>query len=315
MGSGSAGVEFVDWAAVRRTVGSEAAAGPGLARVADLGPLNMRSQVGGAKLLGFGLEDLEWEARVDGELAVGLIGFPDDFDLAAVERALEKCGYERREIDGGTLYSRELLKSCDGSDDPTGATIPDPRLANVAVLADDRVLVVGSSPDDVERAVESRGAGDGLEPAVEDLGPALDGVAAGYVGSGKFGCAMFAPDAGMPGRLTPELARELKRRQGDLGEPYELLLVGYVGDGKRFGGRVVLDYEDAGKAEDGLEARRRSYEDTPSVVTREPLSADLRLVSAEAEDDALVFTVATPGNGPLQLFARVVRRDLPFAGC
>ena len=309
----SAGVEFVDWAAVRKTVGGDLS-GARLFRVADIGPLNTRSPVQGPEPLGFSLDDIDWEARVDGEAALGLIGFPEDFDVAAVESALERCGYERREIDGGALYSREKLQSCDGGDDPTAPTIPEPRLSNVAVLADERLLVLASSPDEAERAVESRGDGGGFEDALDDLGSALDGVAAGYVGAGELGCRMFAPDAGAPGRLTPEIERELKRRQGELGEPYELLLVGFVPNGKRFDGRVVLDYDDGGKAEDGLEARRKSFEETTSPVTAEPLSADLRLASAEVEDDAIVFSLA-PREGPIQLFGRVVRRDLPFAAC
>jgi hypothetical protein len=313
VGAGAAGVEFVDWAAVRKTLGSAAAADR-LFRVSDIGPLNTRTPPGVPGPLGFGFDDLEWEARVDGAATLGLIGFPDDFDLATVERRLERCGYERSESEGGALYGRERLRSCEGGDDETRAQIPEPRLSNVAVLAEDRLLVAGSSADEVKRAVEARGAGDGFESAVDDLGSTLDGIVAGYVGSGEFGCKLFAPDAGAPGRLTPEIERELQRRQGDLGEPYELLLVGFVPKGERFDGRVVLDYEDGGTAADGLEARRKSFEETVSPVTNEPLSADLPLTSAEVEDDAIVFSVA-PREGPLKLFARVVQRDLPFAAC
>ena len=311
VGAGSAAVEFVDWAAVRKTLGGGAAADR-MFRVSDIGPLNTRTPPGVPGQLGFGFDDLEWEARVDGAATLGLIGFPEDFDLAAVERRMERCGYERAEIDGGALYSRERLASCTGDGDETGAQIPEPRLSNVAVLADDRLLVTASSPEEVERAVEGRGDSDGFESALDDLGSTLDGVVAGYVGSGEFGCRMFAPDA--TGRLTPEIVRELKRRQGDLGEPYELLLAGFVPDGDRFDGRVVLDYGDGGQAEDGLDARRRSFEETTSPVTNETLSADVRLESAEVEDDAIVFSLA-PREGPLQLFGRVVKRDLPFAAC
>ena len=293
VGAGSAAVEFVDWAAVRKTIDGGAAADR-MFRVSDIGPLNTRTPPGVPGQLGFGLDDLEWEARVDGAATLGLIGFPEDFDLAAVERRMER------------------LASCKGDGDETGAQIPEPRLSNVAVLADDRLLVTASSPEEVERAVEGRGDSDGFESALDDLGSTLDGVVAGYVGSGEFGCRMFAPDA--TGRLTPEIVRELKRRRGDLGEPYELLLAGFVPDGDRFDGRVVLDYGDGGQAEDGLDARRRSFEETTSPVTNETLSADVRLESAEVEDDAIVFSLA-PREGPLQLFGRVVKRDLPFAAC
>jgi hypothetical protein len=313
VGDGAAAVEFVDWAAVKKTLGGDVG-GTRLVRVSDIGPLNTRTPPGVPGPLGFNFDDLEWEARVDGAATLNLVGFPEDFDLAAVERRLERCGYERSEVEGGALYSRERLRTCEGDDDPTGVLTPEPRLSNVALLDDDRLLVAASSAEEVERAVESRGDGDDFESALEDLGSTLDGVVAGYVGSGAFGCKQFAPDAGAPGRLTPEVERELKRRQGDLGEPYELLMVGFVPDGDRFDGRVVLDYEDGDPAEDELDSRRRSFEETTSPVTAEPLSADLRLTSAEVEDDAIVFSLA-PREGPLQLFGRVVKRDLPFAGC
>jgi hypothetical protein len=311
-GEGAAAVEFVDWAAVRKTVGAEATTGTGLARVADIGPLSTRTPPGVAGELGFDLGDLEWEARVEGATPLTLVGFPGDFDFATVERRMERCGYERSEIEGGVLYSRERLQSCEGDDTSPG--ILEPRLSNVAVLADDAMLVAASSPEAVERAVESRGESDAFESTLDDLGSTVDDVVAGYVGTGEFGCRMFGVDAGVPGRLTPEIAEELERRQGDLGEPYEALLVGFVPEGDRFDGRIALDYEDGGQAEDGLDARRKSFEEVTSPVTREPLSADMRLGSAEVEDDAIVFSVA-PREGPLQLFGRVIKRDLPFAGC
>jgi hypothetical protein len=302
----SAGVSFVDWSSLKKRSPEQ------LRRVSDIGPLYSQELRSSRKLVGFGVSDLDWEARVEeGGAPVTVLGFPGGFDLGKVEDALKRCGYRRSAVQGGALYSKPVATSCGGKADTLGTNTPPPTLASVAVLADDHLLVAAASPATVKAAVSQRGGGD-FKKRLDDLGPGLDGVVAGYLGYGQFGCRQFA--GGGP-NLTPEIAAELKRQVGDLGRPYDMLLLGFVPAGGRFDGRIVLDYADADDAKAGLEKRRKAFENVPSPTTRLPLTKLFRLTSAKAEDDAVVFTVAPADGRPLTLFAPLTRRDLLFAGC
>jgi hypothetical protein len=306
----SAGVSFVDWSALRKQLGAPDLA-ERLTRVSDVGPLYTNNLETGEKLVGFGPSDLDWEAQVQSAgPPVSLLGFPDGYDLGKVEDALGKCGYKKAGIEGGTLYSKPVATGCGGKADSLGLRTPSPTLASIAVLDDDHVLVTASSPAVVNAVVKGRG-GDDFKSKLDDLGSALGGVVAGYVGSGRFGCKQFAP--GGP-TITPEIAAELKRQVGDLGKPYDVLLVGFVPAGKRFTGRIALDYASEEDAEDGLKPRRAAF-GKPSPSTRRPLSDLFRLTSAKADGDALVFSLAPAGGAPLRLNAPLFRRDLLVAGC
>jgi hypothetical protein len=307
----SAGVGFVNWAALKKQLGASNLS-VRLRRISDVAPLYSPSLQTGAKLVGFGPSDLDWEAQVqtDGP-PLSLLGFPDGFDLGKVKDALGKCGYEKSEVDGGSLYTKPIAVSCAGKPDSFGTRTPPPTLASVAVLDDDKLLVGAASPATVRAAVKGR-HDDAFKSKVDDLGSALDGVVAGYVGSGRFGCKQFSP--GGP-TVTPQVAAELKRRLGDLGKPYDLLLVGFVAAANRLDGRIALDYGDEGDARAGLKARRDAFEEAPSPATNRRLSDTLRLTSAKADGDALVFSLAPRGDAPLSLNAPVARRDLLFAGC
>ena len=328
VGSTTAGMFFVDWSAVKEQLGASdlsskssdkeklAFFGRRLRRVSDLGPLRNQHLLGMAGIVGFDSTDLDWEVDVEGSgPPVGVMSFPDDFDLGGVESALKKCGYKEssNDVEGGTLWSTSPVASCGGKKDPSGTRTPGPQLANVAVLSDDHVVVAGSSADAV--AAAANGGDDTFESSVDDLGGTLDDVVAGYVGTGRLGCKLLAPGGEAGARLTPQIEKALEERLGDLGPRYEVLMAGYMPKGEAYTGRIALDYEEGGQAEDALEARKTAFEGATSFTTNRPMSDLLQLTEAKVEDDAMVFSVAPRSGAPLQLNGMITRRDLLFASC
>jgi hypothetical protein len=307
----TAGMFFVDWSAIREQQGG-GDLNSKLSRQADIAPLRRANTPNMKKQLGFDTTESDWEAEIEGPgPPVGVLAFADDFDMSGVESALKRCGYKESSsgVDGGKLWTIGPVESCGGKKDDLGTSIPGPGFANIAVLAEKHVLVVGGSSGAV--ATAANGGDDTFGASVDDLDGTLDDVVAGYVGTGSFGCKALS---GPPGGLTPEIEKALKERLGDLGPAYDVLLAGYVPKGKGYTGRVAMDFKDADTAKQGLDARKGAFDKAVSPTTNQPVSKLLVLDDAKTEDDAVVFSVSSR-SGPMRLLTMVTRRDLPFASC
>lgn len=316
----SVSVQFVDWAEVRGALGLEDAEGEelfeGLAETRDIGPLYSPGSEPEAEIVGFGLEDLEWEAAIieEDEPPLAILGVGGDFDYEGVADALAECGYDKAEAGDGTIYSLEEIGQCEDDTGPSFG-IPGPALAAIALLPDDDRVLTAASPERIEAALDADGEST-LEPVVDDLGETAADVIAGSISFGDLGCSAFSPTGGrFAGRATPEQIEALEEELGDVGEPYESLLVGYTAIGEDTAGRIVLDHESADAADAGLEAREPLFEEATSLVTSQPYTEFLKLDSAETDDDALVFEVSAPDGGPLPLFSLIEQQDLLPAAC
>lgn len=324
--AGTGTIQFTDWAAVREAFDAEELVGASaeeqyeflgeLFETASIGPAYSQSEADAAAL-GFGPLDLDWEAYsfADEGGSLSILGAGEDLDFAAVEAALDACGYEASDVEAeeGTLFAKDLTAPCESSGDGESAFAvpPNPGLSNVAVLPEAGVLIASGDPDAVADAVA--GDGEGLNPAIDDLGSQLDGSISGFLAYGDVQCSPLGPTGSS---VPPEIVEEAEEQAAELGGPFQTLLASVEVTEGDPSGRFVLDFEDSEEAESQLNARREVFEEGSFAATQTPITDVFALDGAEVDDDAIVFEVGPPEEGAqLDLLSPVLNFDLPFAAC
>lgn len=327
----ASGVYFTDWSLIERYEGV-----PGLTSESDIEArrdFRASTNKGQAAPAGFGIHtiakwaevwgwdmnDLDWEAEFPApEVPAYVLKLREEFELAPVMARFEQRGFTRREEGGAVVYSRRINP---GSAPDWFLEAPQFALSNVAVLEEDRMLVLSMDPDAVGRVLAVR---QGHAPSLRDNEPAdataerLGQVAAAMLLLDRSPCAGLNPDTQPGPRTTGERARAIRARLEQYGKPrpYETLGIGYRYEGGRPIGVIALHYPEAETARADLPVRRRLATEGHSLATRAPYSKTVfRVEEASVEGRDIVLRVYPRGGFPRSLFDMVFRRDLFFASC
>lgn len=258
----------------------------------------------------FGELDVDWWASVEVDVGEGaplnVYRLDDDVDLGAVADALADAGLEE-----STLGRHRRFKV--GPDVPIDETgmvdgIPVQGLADVTVLEEDHLLVVGAEPERVVDVVEGDADAladqDGLAALTDRTGAPLYAVA--FLGAEAL-CDQQVELLGSS--TTPEIAERLMDSgMGDLGSPDARgLFVVADGDGVRT--EAVLWFPSDDEAADDAKARQAWLVDGIDPLTNQRyadlldsgnVEADADLVVVDAgREPGLAVQVSDNGFGPL----------------
>lgn len=257
--------------------------------------------------LGFNATDLEWEAYMHaaGNPPGLVVRFADHFDLQVLLARFDQVGYAVEDGPKDAVVYRLSLGS--------PALGPYLFMANVAVLADRRTLVLSTRPE----------ALDGLLPGATDPSVAatdratfeaaaagLDGPTAANLQRGEPLCELLHPDA-------PYLS-DVVRAEIAAAAPlhaYEVVGIGYSRAHDPIGS-IVFAYADEADAAADLPGRRELAAGGHSIENPDvSYSERFTLVDAVSEGPLLVLRLAPYLDSASFLMGSITRRDLSFAAC
>ena len=313
---------FTDWHQVRETVGAPdvTSAAPEADREAALDAAYeddlsaVSGLVGSAPVMvepyGWSVLDLEWEifgqAR---EGAVIVAALDDALDPDDVTAGLADVGYAEPDAaaDSGGVWEGgpDLLAAFDDTLTPL--------LEHVAVLADDRLVVLSDAPGYVERTVdtitsESAGMG-GLADVAATVAP-LDGAITAIVHRPPRACAVTSFDsASLSDR---ELAAARIAEVGGV-RPHEGLGFAIVPSDRRLELVVSMRFETAAIAEAEREPRT-DLAKGPAIGQGGTYDERFSVVDSEVQETALVL-VMLPIEEQMDLVSDLVSSPLLFTGC
>lgn len=331
---GSGAVLFTDWEVLKQIAGVAdlTSAAEIDARVAFLLPLGRTEQalVGGlgvmyyrthAEYWGWDSTDLQWEVQTAtpaGPLLYTL-RFRENFDFSPLLERFEAYGYHRTELDGIPLYSHALDLS------QLWQRTTEFAILNVAVVAEERVLILSSAPDAVQDALAARASGVTL---AQDA--ALASVASTL---GRVGGAILEPMGCMPvdpatlffgAQLSPEtIAAQLDEWRGyGMSGLYTASGIGYRPPSVETPalGVVVYHYPAAVQAEADMEPRRTAAQRGTSLRTQRPYAELFEVYDATVErvgaaSANLVLALVGRERPPQIVFDLYLQRDMLFALC
>ena len=265
--------------------------------------------------------DLLWEAMIDSEGSpVYILKLRDDFDLAPVLARFDERGFGQQMLDATTIYTHEIALAEDWF------TIGELSIANTAVIAEAKILVLSSSLDGVQTVIEryqEKGSTLGDDQSVLATIAGLGEVAAAIVTPGSDTCrglsfAAITQSLLQGEELSEEQIAELKTQL--LGEAvfhtYSGFALGYRYEEEQPVGLVVMHYANAADAQADLDARRQAAEQGMSQATEQPFSEGVFTVDgAEVIGSELILRLRPYEDRPARLFQLFFYRDMAFAGC
>jgi hypothetical protein len=313
VGEDTATVYLTDWARIRgdRPVPADTAARFPLVR--DLADRAASAYAvshfrGHREAWGWDTLDLDWEATVQGDgPPLYILALGPDADLDAIMGAFRDRDFAADERPGAVVFSRTL--------DVSEGWIRTTELGihNTAILAGPRLMILSSSGDDVNRAVDALAGG---QPPASSSPAAGTRTSAFATAVGALG----AVDAAIV-ELRPDMCSTIARPDDpDLGpvaarlHPWSALAAGWPGSSSSGTARLVFAYSEPGLAEADLDGRARLARD--GSVNRQPIAERLfRLDDARTEGSLIVLDVSLLDGRPLGILSAFMQRDLVFAAC
>jgi len=324
-------LQFVDWAQLKRLHGgAEITSASPLAKRQRLMLDIVRSEAAPMELgidrlatwpdaWGWDSTDLEWEARVFGEIAV--LRFGEHWDVQPFRDALAGFGYGAHDFEGSVVYrpdpdtempSQLRLANMHGLD-IHGREITEPTVW-VAISDDGRTVVLGRT-DGVGRSL---GAGLKADPArVEASGLGRAAVALGRPVTASVLDGHSACSEHMNEWLVGK-ALEVAASVAPL-HRYEALAAGYTrADASALpDGRYVFAYPHSRQARDDLARRRTLIEEgypfNDSTSRYEDVA--FSLADARVAGSRLILDVAPVGGAPIHVLRHVRISPILFAMC
>ncbi len=273
---------------------------------------------GHAETWGFDFTDLAWEAEILGRglAPFHILKFKDGFDLSPFLAVLDERGFVQTESFGATVYHRDLALGSDW------LRTTELAIHHTAVLADDSLLVLSSSPGAVEAVLSTR-AGErpslSENPFAAQLLIHLQSPHTGVLVFDPSFCLRFAVQDPMELLLPGDGSQSVDplRTQGGMA-PYSAfgLGIGFALDPATgevtSEGTFVMEYGDEDAANENLAAREARAAAGAGTRSAEPLFV---LDQAEVVDGAIVLRVTPLDRRPTNLLRMLLYADLPFAAC
>lgn len=266
-----------------------------------------------AETWGWDSTDLLWESTLTlpGGGPLFVLRLRDDFDFAPLLARFEERGFTRQNHGAVPIYSHEMDLSADWLRTTEFAIL------NTAVLADQHLLVLASTPESVAAVLDAQATGATLAnlPTVHSVAAALGPVGAAILS--PLGCEPL--DAAL--LLNEEVRQQYTEmwQQAGINGLYTTLGIGYRVeeiDGQEIqAGVVVMYFPEEGAAAADLGPRRQLAEEGESLRTRAPYAELFEVVDAYVEGANLVITLHAHERPPQLFFNMFYQRDLLFAAC
>jgi hypothetical protein len=330
---------FMDWAALRSSVGAEDLTGASafedkfraIRNDSTLGGFGLTDLATHAADWGFDVFDLDWEAAVQaGGPIVWTLRLRDGFDPAVLVAKLDAYGFAAEQLPRGILRTGTMANLRQGT-----RLLGNPTFLNTGLLDDGRTLVLSFGGADEVRSVLTEGP-----QAVADLSVLS---VAGLLGAPIMAAILVGDTchdvAGTLAQVPADVRVVIDAQLAGAGPlaAYNVLAVSYARAAGVTAGRIVMGYPEEGQAEADLEGRRTLAANGISLLSRDASAllhyADRSfvLVNARTAERSIVlevgaptFATPTPNAGtiilvtdflPRGLVALVARHDLLFAAC
>jgi hypothetical protein len=263
--------------------------------------------------------DLEWEARVYGDLAV--MRFAERWDVRRFRQALTGFGYRPEEVTGATVYHPDptaevpwhlRFANMHGLD-IHGRAITEP-MVQVAVSDDGRTVLFSRSHQAGPRLL----AGLEADPAaVAATGPGRAALALGR----PVAASVLHGSAACSERTNGWLEGEARRLAASVAplHRYEALAAGYsrAHAAAPADGRYVFEYEWPQQALEDLDGRRmlieQGYQYDDDVSRYADVAFDL--ADAQVVGSGLVLDVSPVNDAPVHVMRQVRTSPILFATC
>lgn len=259
-----------------------------------------------AAVWGFDVLDYDWDATITGggpPLYVVRLG--EQFDVEPVIARFEDRGYQRETVGSATLWTHELELGADW--------MLEPAILNVALLEDQRTMLLASAPETVRAALADR-SGEARDELLRAAAALDEPSAAAMVVGGEEMCLGVRNQVG---QVSPQLGADIDQLFAQAGtlHAYRVLGMGYSRNLSPIG-RIVFAYDDPTTAEQDVAGRRLLAEDGWSFRTGTTLSETVFTVGAASATDGVIrIDVSPAGDRPGRLMQSLIGRDYMYGEC
>ena len=317
-------IYFTDWAQIKENLGLEF--------LTSAGSLELRFEMGlrlsedQAAASAFGLSrirthaedwgwdssDLDWEATIGSDEwpLVYLLKFSEGFDFAPIASHFIERGFTQTASLGVTVFSHELTPDTDWLRTTEFAIL------NTAILPEEGLLILSGSPVAVERTLSTRL---GIGPSATSDALAVRTVQ--HLEQPETAVILRDPELCLRFLQQQISSADYDGREYDTALlegliPYQVFAVGYHEVDDHAVGRILLEYQDPEAARFELAARCGLAQSSWSTMSDRPISETyFTLLDCQANDGALVLTVAPIDNRPSLLLRMVYTLDAAFGAC
>ena len=273
-----------------------------------------------ATVWGWDTADHVWEVNLvlDSFPPLWVIHLAEWVDIEALAGRFRDRGFSEEALLGAIVFRHPLDLTADW------LRVTELAILNTAILLEERLLVMCSSPGGVEAVLAAR-AGEvptwADVPWAVSLAQLIERVSGAVVLPGPSTCLSFSGSDVLSTLLSSapgEASRRLKAllEEGSPLQPYVGLAAGYETQDGEAVGLFVLHYLTEEMAVADLPARKALAEEGVSVVTRAPYRESVFTVREATVEGTSVVLRVDPTNGqPSRLLHMVYRRDMVFAIC